>query len=179
MENVVEPALQELSANQLDQPVSQEVFFQEFRKFLGIIALRLQQHPVIVAHTENTFDGSGIRRLLSNKFEFDKVRTIWQVHLSSLASFTFLMSRQLYTTPLTNNIYHWTYCSCWILYGDTFRKNTKIKLRRSTSGLRLIGLRIRRVSHLLEQLIRYVAEPFMLSVAPSQALSMKRWNLLK
>jgi len=76
MENVVEPVLQELSANQLDQPVSQEVFFQEFRKFLGIIALRLQQHPVIVAHTENTFDGSGIRRLLSNKFEFDKVRTI-------------------------------------------------------------------------------------------------------
>jgi hypothetical protein len=74
MENVVEPALQELSANQLDQPVSQEVFFQEFRKFLGIMALRLQQHPVIVAHTENTFDGSGIRRLLSNKFELDKVR---------------------------------------------------------------------------------------------------------
>lgn len=75
MENVVEPALQELRANQLlDQPVSQEVFFQEFRKFLGNITLRLQQHPVIVAHTENTFDGSGIRRLLSNKFEFDKVR---------------------------------------------------------------------------------------------------------
>ena len=70
----MEPALQELSANQLDQPVSQEVFFQEFRKFLGIMALRLQQHPVIVAHTENTFDGSGIRRLLSNKFELDKVR---------------------------------------------------------------------------------------------------------
>ncbi|CAD6212411.1 unnamed protein product [Miscanthus lutarioriparius] len=79
MENVVEPALQELSANQLDQPVSQEVFFQEFRKFLGIIALRLQQHPVIVAHTENTFDGSGIRRLLSNKFEFDKLLdSVWR-----------------------------------------------------------------------------------------------------
>lgn len=74
MENVVEPALQELRADQLDQPVSQEVFFQEFRKFLGIITVRLQQHPVIVAHTENTFDGSGIRRLLSNKFEFEKVR---------------------------------------------------------------------------------------------------------
>lgn len=79
MENVVEPALQELSANQLDQPVSQEVFFQEFRKFLGIIVLRLQQHPVIVAHTENTFDGSGIRRLLSNKFEFDKLLdSVWR-----------------------------------------------------------------------------------------------------
>ncbi|KAG0547099.1 hypothetical protein BDA96_01G050300 [Sorghum bicolor] len=79
MENVVEPALQELSANQLDQPVSQEVFFQEFRKFLGIMALRLQQHPVIVAHTENTFDGSGIRRLLSNKFELDKLLdSVWR-----------------------------------------------------------------------------------------------------
>ncbi|XP_066342781.1 uncharacterized protein [Miscanthus floridulus] len=58
---------------------SWEVFFQEFRKFLGIIALRLQQHPVIVAHTENTFDGSGIRRLLSNKFEFDKLLdSVWR-----------------------------------------------------------------------------------------------------
>ncbi|OEL20826.1 hypothetical protein BAE44_0018155 [Dichanthelium oligosanthes] len=72
VENIVEPAMQELSSDQVDQPVSQEGFFQEFKKFLGIITRRLQQHPVIVAHTENTFDGSGIRRLLSSKFEFDK-----------------------------------------------------------------------------------------------------------
>ncbi|KAJ1283818.1 hypothetical protein BS78_03G155800 [Paspalum vaginatum] len=79
MENIVEPALQELRADQLEQPVSQEVFFQEFKKFLGVITRRLQQHPVIVAYTENTFDGSGIRRLLSNKFEFDKLLdSVWR-----------------------------------------------------------------------------------------------------
>ncbi|CAN6299742.1 unnamed protein product, partial [Urochloa humidicola] len=78
VENIVEPAMQELSSDQLDQPVSQGAFFQEFKKFLGIITRRLQQHPVIVAHTENTFDGSGIRRLLSNKFEFDKLLdSVW------------------------------------------------------------------------------------------------------
>lgn len=75
--------MQELSSDQLDQPVSQEAFFQEFKKFLTIIAQRLQHHPVIVAHTENTFDGSGIRRLLSNKFEFDKV---WELHFTSSVS---------------------------------------------------------------------------------------------
>ncbi|XP_062200928.1 uncharacterized protein LOC133903530 [Phragmites australis] len=73
MENIIEPALQEMRSDLLEQPVSQEVFFQEFKRFLGIITRRLQQHPVIVAHTEKTFDGSGIRRLLSNKFEVDKL----------------------------------------------------------------------------------------------------------
>lgn len=73
MESIIEPALQELPADELDQPVSQEVFFQEFRKYLGIIARRLQERPIIVAHTENTFDGAGIRKLLSSKQEFDKV----------------------------------------------------------------------------------------------------------
>ncbi|CAN6288448.1 unnamed protein product [Urochloa humidicola] len=78
VENIVEPAMQELSSDQLDQPVSQGAFFQEFKKFLGVITRRLQQHPVIVAHTENTFDGSGIRRLLSYKFEFDKLLdSVW------------------------------------------------------------------------------------------------------
>jgi len=83
VENIVEPAMQELGTNQLDQPVSQEAFFHEFKKLLSIITRRLQQHPVIVAHTENTFDGSGIRRLLSNKFEFDKV---WETGFSSSVS---------------------------------------------------------------------------------------------
>ncbi|KAL6615375.1 hypothetical protein ACP70R_037645 [Stipagrostis hirtigluma subsp. patula] len=79
IENVIEPALQELGADHLDQPVSQEVFFQEFKKLLGIITRKLQEHPVIVAHTENTFDGSGIRRLLSNKFELDKLLdSVWR-----------------------------------------------------------------------------------------------------
>ncbi|XP_040384367.1 uncharacterized protein LOC102721485 [Oryza brachyantha] len=73
MENVIEPALQELHADNLEQPVSQEAFFQEFKKFLAVIMQQLQGHPVIVAHTGNTFDGSGIKKLLSNKFELDKL----------------------------------------------------------------------------------------------------------
>ncbi|CAL4932975.1 unnamed protein product [Urochloa decumbens] len=78
VENIVDPAMQELSSDQLDHPVSQGAFFQEFKKFLGLITRRLQQHPVIVAHTENTFDGSGIRKLLSNKFELDKLLdSVW------------------------------------------------------------------------------------------------------
>ncbi|PUZ39644.1 hypothetical protein GQ55_9G346400 [Panicum hallii var. hallii] len=72
VENIVEPAMQQLGTDQLDQPVSQEAFFHDFKKLLSIITRRLQQHPVIVAHTEKTFEGSGIKRLLSNKFEFDK-----------------------------------------------------------------------------------------------------------
>lgn len=79
VENIVEPSMQQLGTDQLDQPVSQEAFFHEFKKLLSIITRRLQQHPVIVAHTENTFDGSGIRRLLSNKFEFDKLLdSVWR-----------------------------------------------------------------------------------------------------
>ncbi|TVU31230.1 hypothetical protein EJB05_22909 [Eragrostis curvula] len=79
VENIIEPALQELRADQLDQPASQDAFFQEFKKLLGIVIQRLQQHPVIVAHTENTFDGSGIRKLLSNKFEVDKLLdSVWK-----------------------------------------------------------------------------------------------------
>ena len=73
MENIIEPATQQLSADQLDRPASQEVFFEEFSKYLGIIARRLQEHPVIVAHSENTFDGVGVMKMLSNNAEFDKV----------------------------------------------------------------------------------------------------------
>ncbi|KAH9657279.1 calcium-binding EF-hand family protein [Citrus sinensis] len=39
------------------------------------VAQPLKEQPVIVAHSENIFDGSGIKRLLSNKFELDKTRT--------------------------------------------------------------------------------------------------------
>ncbi|OAY70141.1 hypothetical protein ACMD2_26134 [Ananas comosus] len=58
---------------------SQEAFLEEFKKLLNIITRRLLQHPVIVAHTENTFDGSGVKRLLSNKFELDKLLdSVWR-----------------------------------------------------------------------------------------------------
>jgi hypothetical protein len=39
---------------------------------------------VIVAHTENHYDGSGVKRLLANKFELDKV------HQAKLFFFSFL-----------------------------------------------------------------------------------------
>ncbi|KAM1003103.1 hypothetical protein ACFX13_003504 [Malus domestica] len=70
--NIVEPALQSCTGHDLDKPVSQETFLTEFKKVAESVAHRLQEQPVIVAHSENDFDGSDIKRLLSNKFELDK-----------------------------------------------------------------------------------------------------------
>ncbi|KAI3441244.1 uncharacterized protein J3R85_002504 [Psidium guajava] len=69
---IVEPALQSGADDNLDKPVSEETFLAEFKKIAERVAQRLKEQPVIVAHSENTFDGSGIKRLLSNKFELDK-----------------------------------------------------------------------------------------------------------
>ncbi|KAK1651717.1 hypothetical protein QYE76_069522 [Lolium multiflorum] len=78
-DNIVEPALKKLPTDQLEQPASRDVFFEQLKKLLGDVAERLQEQPVIVAHTENTFDGSGVRRLLSNKFELDKLLdSVWR-----------------------------------------------------------------------------------------------------
>uniref|UniRef100_A0A0D3FG97 EF-hand domain-containing protein n=1 Tax=Oryza barthii TaxID=65489 RepID=A0A0D3FG97_9ORYZ len=78
-ENIIEPALQKLPAGQLEQPASQDVFLEQLKKLLSNIAERLQEQPVIVAHTENTFDGSGVKRLLDNKFELDKLLdSVWK-----------------------------------------------------------------------------------------------------
>ncbi|KAI9128374.1 hypothetical protein K1719_001367 [Acacia pycnantha] len=71
-DNIVEPALQSQAGPDLDKPASQETFLVEFKKVASAVADRLKEQPVIVAHSENTFDGSGIKRLLSNKFEADK-----------------------------------------------------------------------------------------------------------
>ncbi|XP_008807581.1 uncharacterized protein LOC103719885 [Phoenix dactylifera] len=77
--NIVEPALQSLSTDRLEQHASQEIFFEEFKKLLCSLIQCLQEHPVIVAHSENTFDGSGIKILLSNKFELDKLLdSVWR-----------------------------------------------------------------------------------------------------
>ncbi|KAJ6822642.1 uncharacterized protein M6B38_386460 [Iris pallida] len=73
LSNIIEPVLQTLSGNQLEQTACQEMFLEEFKKVVKGITQRLQEYPVIVAHSENTFDGSGIKRLLSNKFELDKL----------------------------------------------------------------------------------------------------------
>ncbi|XVF00952.1 hypothetical protein REPUB_Repub04eG0046500 [Reevesia pubescens] len=72
MSNIVEPALQSWDGNDQEQPVSQETFSEEFKRVAERVAQNLKEQPVIVAHSENIFDGSGIKRLLSNKFELDK-----------------------------------------------------------------------------------------------------------
>lgn len=71
--NIVKPTLESCSTHQQEQPISQEMFLEEFSKFLKNIAQQLKEEPAIVAHTENTFDGSSIKKLLSNKFELEKV----------------------------------------------------------------------------------------------------------
>ncbi|KAI0500820.1 hypothetical protein KFK09_019037 [Dendrobium nobile] len=71
--NVVEPALQSFSIDVLEMAASQEAFLDHFKKLLSEIVQHLQKRPVIVAHSENTFDGSGIRRLLANNFELGKL----------------------------------------------------------------------------------------------------------
>ncbi|CAL4938531.1 unnamed protein product [Urochloa decumbens] len=79
VENIIEPALQQLPADQLEQPATRDGFFRQLKELLGAVADRLQEHPVIVAHTENTYDGSGVRRLLANKFELDKLLdSVWR-----------------------------------------------------------------------------------------------------
>ncbi|XVE48924.1 hypothetical protein DITRI_Ditri01bG0041000 [Diplodiscus trichospermus] len=72
MSNIVEPALQLWNGDDQEKPVSQETFLEEFKKVAEHVTQNLKEQPVIVAHSENTFDGSGIKRLLSNKFELDK-----------------------------------------------------------------------------------------------------------
>ncbi|KAL5217320.1 hypothetical protein ABZP36_018004 [Zizania latifolia] len=79
VDNLIESALKQLPAGQLEQPASQDVFFEQLKKLLSNITERLQDQPVIVAHTENTFDGSGVKRLLDNKFELDKLLdSVWR-----------------------------------------------------------------------------------------------------
>ncbi|XP_004505679.1 uncharacterized protein [Cicer arietinum] len=71
--NIVEPAMISEHGFDLDKAVSEEIFLEEFKKVAMRVAIRLKEQPVIVAHSESTFDGSGIKRLLSNKFELDKI----------------------------------------------------------------------------------------------------------
>ncbi|KAI4299900.1 hypothetical protein L6164_033321 [Bauhinia variegata] len=71
--NIVEPVLQSQAGPDWDKPVSQGTFLEEFKKVALAVAEHLKEQPVIVAHSENTFDGTSIKRLLSNKFELDKI----------------------------------------------------------------------------------------------------------
>lgn len=71
--NIVDPALLSQASPAWDKPVTQETFLEEFKKVALSVVDSLKEKPIIVAHSENTFDGSGVKRLLSNKFELDKV----------------------------------------------------------------------------------------------------------
>jgi len=70
--NIVDPALSQ-AGPALDKPAAQETFLEEFKKVALSVVDFLKEKPVIVAHSENTFDGRGVKRLLSNKFELDRV----------------------------------------------------------------------------------------------------------
>lgn len=72
----MEPVVRSCGGHSLNAPVSQEAFLVEFKKVAEAVARLLKEQPVIVAHSENNFDGSGIKRLMSNKFELDKVSNI-------------------------------------------------------------------------------------------------------
>ncbi|XP_010268448.1 PREDICTED: uncharacterized protein LOC104605397 [Nelumbo nucifera] len=72
LRNIVEPALQSCGNHDEEQAISQDTFLQEFKKVVERVTQHLKEQPVIVAHSENSFDGSSIERLLSNKFELDK-----------------------------------------------------------------------------------------------------------
>lgn len=90
MSNIVEPALESCTGEDLDKPISQETFLVEFKKVAERVAQHLKEQPVIVAHSESTFDGSGIRRLFTNKFELDKVN--YYYFFSEFSSFELLAS---------------------------------------------------------------------------------------
>ncbi|KAK6136665.1 hypothetical protein DH2020_029609 [Rehmannia glutinosa] len=74
MSNILEPALESVGGA-IEQPVSQETFLAEFKRAAENVVQLLKDQPAIVAHSQNTFDGSGVKRLLSNKFELEKVNT--------------------------------------------------------------------------------------------------------
>jgi hypothetical protein len=56
-------------------------------------------------------------------------------------------------TPITTCVTE-LFSSCWIRFGEMCRKSTKVKQRKSTSELRLIGLLTRQAYHLTELLVR-------------------------
>jgi hypothetical protein len=121
----VEPALKQLPADQLEQTASRDVFFEQLKKLLGDVTERLQEQPVIAAHTENTYDGSGVRRLLSNKFELDKVRMIRLGFVDPCIFFLFRLFAALM-------VYDGMCASCWILCGETCLRNTRRKRPRNS-----------------------------------------------
>ncbi|XP_014500136.1 uncharacterized protein LOC106761135 isoform X2 [Vigna radiata var. radiata] len=79
--NIVDPALSQ-AGPALDKPASQEKFLEEFKRVALSVADFLKEKPVIVAHSENTFDGRGVKKLLSNKFELERTLNLALENLS-------------------------------------------------------------------------------------------------
>jgi len=125
-ENIVEPALRQLPADQLEQPASRDGFVERLRELLGAVAERLQEQAVIVAHTENTYDGSGVKRLLANKFELDKV---FQTCFFSLKHQTDCWAMPM---PILCEIL-FLCTSCWILFGEACQENIRTRHQRNVS----------------------------------------------
>ncbi|KAM0945513.1 hypothetical protein DsansV1_C10g0103511 [Dioscorea sansibarensis] len=77
--NVVEPALQSVSMDDHFVPVSEEIFLEELNRVVNKILKKLEEKPLIIAHKETNIDGSGIKRLLSNKNELRKtLDSVWK-----------------------------------------------------------------------------------------------------
>ncbi|OVA04902.1 hypothetical protein BVC80_8873g6 [Macleaya cordata] len=81
MNNIIEPALGFCSSKLDDEQEIRPIIFsdhhhqlvlEEFKKVAERLVEHLKEKPVIVAHSQRTFDGSGINKLLSNKFDLDK-----------------------------------------------------------------------------------------------------------
>lgn len=145
MTNIVEPSVDSLGPA-LQQPVSQETFLSEFKRTVDYMVQLLKEQPAIVAHSQNTFDGSGARRLLSNKFELEKVSdTVWSPFGSNTATTiclydcNFIIPGRPWTLPLT-----------------VYQKSKMGKYPRNIWALRLIFWRRLLACRCSEQLIRYL-----------------------
>lgn len=69
----MEPSLQLSDLRREEGAISQENFMVSLKKVLGNMVARLKEQPVIVAHSEKIFDGSGIKRLFNNNHQMDQV----------------------------------------------------------------------------------------------------------
>ncbi|XP_052194001.1 uncharacterized protein LOC127802310 [Diospyros lotus] len=76
MSNVIEAALRSCDGDYDRQDISQDSFLAAFMKAAEMAVQSLNERPVMVAHSEKTFNGDGIKRLLSNKIELDKTLQI-------------------------------------------------------------------------------------------------------
>lgn len=132
MSNIVDPIVDSCldEEGKREKSASQERFMEAFKRVVERVAQHLNEQPVIVAHSENTFDGSGIRRLLSNKFEFDKVSSHTYTHMRS--------KKKLVKSRNDDNESQITVrfgCRHWTLRWRQFQKTATVRYLKSISEL--------------------------------------------